>query len=131
VTLVAACSPVSLGSKLAWGIPLILVTIAYVAVLVVPAARAKGERRYVAACWAAAAAIALALILAPGGVDAFAGRVIGGLAIAALLGAIAFAVRRERMLTYVLGSILSAGAVPAAIVVVFFGALVFTDACLA
>jgi hypothetical protein len=122
---------VSTEEKVTWALILGVPTLAYLAAVIIPIARARGERRYIAPLCLASAAIGAGLSLA-GGLedDDYVIRVIWALAIGAALGAIVFAFRRRRPLTYVLTPLLSGGAFGLGFIVLFLFALVFTDACL-
>jgi hypothetical protein len=131
VVLLAACEPVSTGSKLAWGSVLAVLALGYLAVVVICVARARGERGRLVACCLAAFAIGVALFLVPGGFeDSFVIRAMFGFAIGAALGAIAFAIRGRRPVAYVVATTLSGGTTTVALILGVFALFTFTDACL-
>jgi hypothetical protein len=131
VLLLAACGGTSTEEKVTWALILGVPTLAYLAAVIVPIARARGERRYVVPLCLGSAAFGAGLLIAGGfDDDLYLARVVWALAIGALLGAIAFAFRRRRLLTYLLMPLLSGGVAGLGLLLLFFGALAFTDACL-
>jgi hypothetical protein len=130
VILLAACGDVSTGDTILWGIALGLPTLAYLAALIVPVARARGERRYVVPLCLASAAIGAGLAIAGGFDDDFFVRVVYALGIGAVLGIVAFALRRRRVVAYVLAPLLSGGLAGLGFLVLIFAAFLIGDACL-
>jgi peptidoglycan/LPS O-acetylase OafA/YrhL len=131
VILLAACGDVSTEDTILWGIALGLPTLAYLAALIVPVARARGERRYVVPLCLASAAIGAGLAIAGGfDDDAFFDRILYALGIGALLGIVAFAFRRRRPVTYVLAPLLSGGLAGLGFLVLIFAAFLIGDVCL-
>jgi hypothetical protein len=130
VILFAACGHVATGDAITWGIALALPTLAYLAALIVPVARARGERRYVVPLCLASAAIGAGLAITSGFDDDYFVRLFIALGIGAVLGLIAFAFRRRRPVAYVLAPLLSGGLAGLGFLVLIFAAFLLGDACL-
>jgi hypothetical protein len=121
---------VATGDAILWGVALGLPTLAYLAALIVPVARARGERRYVVPLCLASAAIGAGLLIAGGFDDDFFTRLLYAFAIGAVLGLVAFAFRRRRPVTYVLAPLLSGGLAALGFLVLILAAFLLGDACL-
>jgi len=130
VILFAACGDVSTEETITWSLVLGLPTLAYLAALIVPVARARGERRYVVPLCVASAAIGAGLVIAGGFDDDYGVYVLYSLAIGAVLGLIGFAFRRRRPVTYVLAPLLSGGIAGLGFLVLILFAFIVGDACL-
>jgi hypothetical protein len=130
VIVLAACGGVATGDAILWGVALGLPTLAYLAALIVPVARARGERRYVVPLCLASAAIGAGLLIAGGFDDDFFTRLLYAFAIGAVLGLVAFAFRRRRPVTYVLAPLLSGGLAALGFLVLILAAFLLGDACL-
>jgi len=130
VTLLAACGGVATEDAILWGLALGLPTLAYLAALIVPVVRARGERRFVVPLCLASAAIGAGLAFT-GDFDAdFFPHVLYALGIGALLGVVVFAFRRRRPVTYVLAPLLSGGLAGLGFLVLILAAFLLGDACL-
>jgi hypothetical protein len=130
VILLAACGGVATGDAILWGIALGVPTLAYLAALIVPVARARGERRYVVPLCLASAAIGAGLVVAGGLDDDFFARILIALGIGAALGLIALALRGRRPVTYILAPLLSGGLAGLGFLVLILAAFLIGDACL-
>jgi hypothetical protein len=131
VILLAACGGVATGDAILWGIALGVPTLAYLAALVIPVVRARGERRYVVPLCLASAAIGAGLLIAGGfDDDDYFERVLFALGIGAALGLIAFVFRGRRPIAYVLAPLLSGGLAGLGFLVLILGAFLLGDACL-
>jgi hypothetical protein len=131
VILLAACGGVATGDAILWGIALGLPTLAYLAALIVPVARARGERRYVVPLCLASAAVGAGLLIAGGfDDDDWFTRILLAFGIGAVLGLVAFAFRRRRPVTYVLAPLLSGGLAGLGFLVLILAAFLIGDACL-
>jgi peptidoglycan/LPS O-acetylase OafA/YrhL len=132
VIVLAACGGVSTEDTILWGIALGLPVLAYLAALIVPVARARGERRYVVPLCLASAAIGAGLAIAGGFEgDDYVDRILLALGIGAVLGIVAFAFRRRRPVTYILAPLLSGGLAGLGFLVLILAAFLLGDACLA
>jgi peptidoglycan/LPS O-acetylase OafA/YrhL len=130
VILLAACGGVATGDAIAWSIVLLVPTLAYLAALIVPVARARGERRYVVPLCLASAAIGAGLAFTGDPNDDFFPHILYALAIGAVLGLVVFAVRRRRPVAYVLAPLLSGGLAGLGFLVLILAAFLVGDACL-
>ncbi len=129
--LLAACGGVATGDAILWAIALGVPTLAYLAALIVPVARARGERRYVVPLCLASAAIGAGLLIAGGfDDDDYFERVLFALGIGAVLGLIAFVFRGRRPITYILAPLLSGGLAGLGFLVLILAAFLLGDACL-
>jgi hypothetical protein len=130
VILLAACGGVATGDAILWGIALALPTLAYLAALIVPVARARGERRYVVPLCLASAAIGAGLAFSGDVNDDFFKHIFYALGIGVVLGLVVFAFRRRRPVTYVLAPLLSGGLAGLGFLVLILAAFLIGDACL-
>jgi hypothetical protein len=130
VILLAACGGVATGDAILWGLALAVPALAYLAALIVPVARARGERRYVVPLCLASAAIGAGLLIAGGFDDDYFARVLFALGIGAVLGLIAFVFRGRRPIAYILAPLLSGGLAGLGFLVLILAAFLLGDACL-
>jgi hypothetical protein len=121
---------VATGDAILWGIALALPTLAYLAALIVPVARARGERRYVVPLCLASAAIGAGLAFSGDVNDDFFKHIFYALGIGVVLGLVVFAFRRRRPVTYVLAPLLSGGLAGLGFLVLILAAFLIGDACL-
>src|SRR5262245_53739538 len=112
-----------------WGVILGVPALAYLAALIVPVARARGERRYLVPICIASLLIGAGLLIAGGFDDDWSGRVLLAVGIGAALGLAGFALRRRRPVAYILAPLLSGGLAAFGIVVLFLGAVFIGDFC--